>query len=181
MIARRILCLTTALAVLLLSLALAACGSSEEDKDVSEGIPVELGELQYNVLFSRILNPYDVEDREYLVGQAPPPADEVYFGVFVEVLNKDHESPQTIPSGWTITDTERNEFQPLPSESPYALRLGEAVGPEDQVPALDSSPQVGPIQGSMVLFLIPDDATEYRPLELTIPGEGGPAKVELDI
>jgi hypothetical protein len=181
MIARRILCLTSILTLLALPLVLAACGSSEEDKDVSEGIPVELGELQYNVLFSRILNPYDVEDREYLVGQLPPAADEVYFGVFVEVLNKDKESPQTIPPDWTVTDTERNEFHPVPSESPYALPLGEAVEPEDQVPALDSSAQLGPIKGSLVLFRITDRATEARPLELEIPGEGGPARVELDI
>ena len=33
----------------------------------------------------------------------------------------------------------------------------------------------------MVLFSITDEATEERPLELEIPGEDGPAKVELDI
>jgi hypothetical protein len=181
MIARRSLWLTSALAVLVLSIALAACGSSEEDKDVPEGVPVELGELQYNVLFTRFLNPYDVEDRGYLVGQAPPGPDQLYVGVFVQIINKDKENPETVPSGWTITDTEHNNYYPLPSESPYALALGEAIGPEDQAPALDSAPQVGSIEGSLVLFLLPDAATDDRPLELLIPGEGGPAKVELDV
>ena len=87
----------------------------------------------------------------------------------------------TVPSGWTITDTDHNNYYPLPSRSPYALRLGSPIGPEDQAPALDSTPQVGPIEGSMVLFSIPDSATEVRPVTLIIPGQGGPAEVELDI
>jgi hypothetical protein len=181
MIARRFLWLTSAVAVLVLSTALTACGSSEDDKDVHEGVPVELGELQYNVLFTRFLNPYDVEDKDYLAGQAPPGPDQLYVGVFVQIINKNKDNPETIPPDWTITDTEHNEYFPLPSESPYALPLGEAIGPEDQVPALDSIPQVGSIEGSLVLFLIPDEATEDRPIELLIPGEGGPAKVELDV
>jgi hypothetical protein len=148
---------------------------------VEEGVPVERGELQYNVLFSRVLNPYDVEDRAYLEGQPPPAPDEVYFGVFVEILNKDKENPQTVPAEWTITDTEQNEFSPLPSESQFALPLGGSIEPEDQAPALDSPAQGGPIQGALVLFRIPDSATEARPLELLIPGEDGPATVELDI
>jgi hypothetical protein len=33
----------------------------------------------------------------------------------------------------------------------------------------------------MVLFSIPDSATEVRPVRLIIPGEGGPAEIELDV
>ena len=156
------------------------CGASDEGLEVEEGVPVELGELQYTVLFSRFLNPDDVEDREYLLGQPAPTPDQLYLGVFVQILNKNKEESEAIPADWVVTDTEHNEYRPLPSESSYALRLGAAVGPEDQVPALDSTPNVGPIAGSLVLFSIPDSATENRPLELTIPGEGGPATVELD-
>lgn len=172
--------LPPAVAVLTLSVAIAACGASDESLNVEEGMPVELGDLQYNVRLSRFLNPEDVEDREYLVGQPAPEPDQLYLGVFVQILNKSKEDAQTIPSGWVITDTEHRSYHPLPSQSPYALRLGASVGPEDEVPALDSTPQVGPIEGSLVLFSIPDSATENRPLELTIPGEGGPATVELD-
>jgi hypothetical protein len=180
MTARRLLCLLPALAVLALSAALSACGGSE-GIDVSEGQPVELGDLQYNVLFSRFLNPNDVEDKEYLVGQPAPKPDQLYLGVFVEILNKSKDSPTIVPAGWTITDTEGDNYYPLPSASPYALQLGDSIGPEDQAPALDSPPQVGPIGGSLVLFSLPDAATEKRPLELLIPGPGGPAKVELDV
>ena len=99
----------------------------------------------------------------------------------MQILNKDKEGPQRLPSTLTILDTEHQSYESLPSDSLYALQLGGRVAAEDQVPALDSSPQVGPIKGSMVLFLIPDKAAEDRPLELVIPGEDGPATVDLDL
>jgi hypothetical protein len=179
MTARRLFCLLPALAVLAASMAFSACGASE-GIDVSEGQPLRLGDLQYNVVFSRVLNPNDVEDKEYLVGQPAPAPDQLYLGLFVEILNKDKEDSTVVPAGWTITDTENNNYYPLPSTSPYALKLGDSIGPEDQAPALDSTPQAGPIAGSLVLFSLPDTATENLPLELLIPGPGGPAKVELD-
>jgi hypothetical protein len=169
------------MAVLALSVGLLACDTSEDVDEIREGVPVELGDLQYNVLFSRFLNPDDVEDREYLVGQPAPEPDQLYLGVFVQIINKNKESAETIPPEWILTDSEHNEYLPLPSESPYALPLGDSIGAEDQAPALDSTAQVGPIEGSLVLFVIPDEATEDRPIELTIPGVGGPAKVELDV
>ena len=178
MIGRRAFCMLCAL--LALSPALVACGASNDETDVSEGIPVELGDLQYNVLFSRYLNPNDVEDREYLLGQPPPGPEQLYLGVFVQIVNKNKDAPEQIPSGWVVNDTEDKTYSPLPSESPYALSLDTPVGAEDQVPALDSTPQVGPISGSMVLFAIPDSATDNRPLELTIPGPEGTATVRLD-
>jgi hypothetical protein len=61
------------------------------------------------------------------------------------------------------------------------LALGAPIGPQDQAPALDSTPQVGPIQGAMVLFSIPTTANDNRPLVLDIPGPGGPAKITLDL
>jgi hypothetical protein len=180
MTARRLPSLLPALVVLALSTALAACGSAESKTGLSEGVPVQLGQLRFNVLFSRFLNPNDVEDKEYLVGQPAAKPDQFYLGVFMEVDNKSDE-PMTVPAGMSIVDTEHTSYHPLTSKSPYALHLGGRIGPEDQAPALDSTPQVGPIEGSMVLFVIPEAATENRPLELVIPGQGGPAQVELDI
>jgi hypothetical protein len=178
--ARRLLRLLPALAVLALSAALAACNTSEDKQNLSEGETVQLGDLQYNVVFSRLLNPNDVEDHEYLVGQPAPKPDQLYLGIFVQILNKNKSSAVTVPSGWTITDTQHQNYYPLPSRSPYSLALGKPIPPEDQVPALDSTPQVGPIEGSLVLFSIPDSATEDRPLQLIIPGQGGSARVNLD-
>jgi hypothetical protein len=173
------LCLLASL-VLAVS-ALTACGESNEKEGLMEGEPVELGPLQWNVVFSRFLNPSDPEDRSFLVGQPPPPADATYLGIFVQILNKDKESAESIPSSLKIVDTENNSYQSLPSDSEYALDLGGEIPAEDQVPSLDATAQVGPIKGSLVLFLIPDKAAEDRPLELVIPGEDGPATVDLDL
>jgi hypothetical protein len=177
---RRLSRLLPSLAVaLLISATASACG--EEDKTaIVEGEPVELGELQYNVLITRTLNPNDVEDAEYLVGQPAPRPDELYLGVFLEVLNKGKE-PAALPSDFTVTDTGGTSYSPIPSESPYALHLGSELDGEDQAPALDSTAFSGPIEGSLVLFKITDQSADARPLKLTIPGEDGPAEVELDI
>jgi hypothetical protein len=178
---RRLLRLLPALAALLLvSLTVAACGEEEEKTGLIEGEPVELGDLEYNVLFSRFLNPNDVEDAEYLIGQPAPEPDELYLGVFMQVENTGDEAA-LLPETLTVTDTERQTYQPIPSESPYALHLGGRIGGGDEAPAIDSTAHVGPIEGSMVLFSITDQSTEDRPLTLVIPGQDGPAEVELDI
>ncbi len=174
--------LAAALLAVGLSLAIAACGSSSEEKTgLAEGEPVSLGNLQYNVVFSRFLNPHDIEDHEYLVGQAPPPADGAYLGVFVQIINKSHDRHEPIPGEFKVVDTEDQEFTSLASDSIYALPLGGSIGPEDVAPALDSTPQVGPIGASLVLFEIPDAAAENRPLQFVIPGTDGPASIDLDI
>ncbi|HEU4980337.1 MAG TPA: hypothetical protein VFT14_03905 [Solirubrobacterales bacterium] len=65
---------------LVLALALvgvAGCGGEEESHEAEEGVPIELGELEFNVQLSRFLNPSDAQDSEYLAGQqVPPPAAE---------------------------------------------------------------------------------------------------------
>ncbi len=158
----------------------AGCGASES-KSVAEGEPVQLGDLQYNVIFTRFLNPDDVEDHEYLVGQPAPGADNLYMGVFVEILNKSKDQSLTVPADFYVTDTVHNTYAPLPTRSPYALDLGGRIGPEDQAPALDSTAQVGPTSGALVLFSIPDASTQDRPLKLVIQGIDGPAEIQLDI
>jgi hypothetical protein len=168
------------LAALALSLALAACGSESHSKDVVEGQPVELGELKYNVTFSRFLNPSDNEDAAFLVGQNPPPPGSTYFGVFLEVQNESDE-PQELADSFTITDADHETFQALPSESLYALPFGGEIESQEQIPILDSTPQQGSIEGSLILFELPASASENRPLVLSIPGPEGPATVTLDL
>lgn len=169
-----------AIALAALAFAVSACGESEHPTEVVEGQPVTLGELKYNVTFSRFLNPYDTQDSAFLVGQRPPPADSTYFGVFLEIQNED-DRPHTLPETVTVATADHERFEALPSESLYALPFGEEVAAEEQVPVLDSTAQQGAIEGSLVLFLLPYAATENRPLTLSIPGEGGPATVTLDL
>ena len=168
------------LAILALVFALAACGSESHTKDVVEGQPVELGELKYNVIFSRFLNPNDNEDSAYLAGQDPAPPGSAYFGVFLEIQNESDE-PQELADSFTITDADHETFEALESESLYALPFGGEVEAQEQIPILDSTPQQGPIEGSLALFELPASASENRPLVLSIPGPDGPATVTLDL
>lgn len=174
------LSLFAVLALAVTVFALSACGYSSDSKDVAEGEPVKLGELQYNVVFSRFLNPNDTEDSAYLVGQPEPPEGHSYFGLFLEVQNKSEES-QTLADAFTITDAGHETFDAIPSKSLYALPFGGEVESQEQIPILDSAPEQGPIEGSLVLFELPASASENRPLTLSIPGPEGPATVTLDL
>ena len=177
---RLVTSLLAALALAVLASFVSACGYSSDSKSVVEGESVSLGDLQYTVIFSRYLNPNDSEDSAYLVGQPAPPEGSTYFGVFFEVQNESH-SPQTLPNTLTITDAAKQVYKVIPSESLYALPLGGLAEPQEQVPILDSTPQQGPIEGSLALFLLPAAASDNRPLTLSIPGPEGPAEVTLDL
>jgi hypothetical protein len=179
---RPLLSLLALLALLLLSVGVAACGYESDSKSVVEGQSVELGELKYNVTFSRYLNANDTEDEAYLVGQKEAPKGESYFGVFFEVQNESDE-PQVLPSTLTITDVDEKEYEVLESESIFALPFNGEVEPQEQIPRLDTPAQLGPVQGSLALFLLPEEASENRPLTLHIPGDEGEegAEVTLDL
>jgi hypothetical protein len=167
------------------SFALSACMAEEHSEDgvevVIEGEPVDLGPLQFNTLFSRLLNRFDVEDRYYLVGQPPPPPGSSYLGVFVRIKNKDSEKAHEIPKSFSVIDTRGNEFENIPSESIFAVPTGSEIEPGEQVPQIDSPPQVGPIQASLLLFEIPNEVLELRPVRLMLEYEGEKAEVDLDL
>lgn len=158
-------------------------GGEHGEELVVEGEPFMVGPLRYNVLFTRPLNRFDVEDRDYLTGQPPPDPDELYIGVFVEIQNTDEEKGHRIPDSFEILDTEGQRFENLETESLYRLKTGTVLGPGDQDPAVDSTPQVGPIKAAMLLYLVNQDTLELRPIEMEIPGEeeGEVVRVELDL
>lgn len=172
--------LLAALVFAALALGVSACGYSSDSKEVVEGEVVELGDLKYQVIFSRFLNPNDNEDSAYLVGQPAPEKGSTYFGVFLEVQNKSEETQQ-LAETFTITDADDEEFEAIPSESLYAFPFGGEVESQEPIPAPDSTPQQGPIEGSLVLFELPAAASENRPLTLSIDGPDGPAEVTLDL
>jgi hypothetical protein len=173
--------LLAALALAALALAVSACGYESHETEVKEGEPVQVGELHYNVIFSRFLNPNDNEDSAYLVGQAPPAPETTYFGVFFEVQNETDET-HPLPDKFTIEDSDHQVFESLESESLYAFPLGGELEEHEQIPLLDTAPEQGPIEGAVVLFRLPDDTSQNRPLILEIHGHGGEAgEVTLDL
>jgi hypothetical protein len=162
-------------------ISISACGYESNETDVVEGEPVELDGVHYNVIFSRYLNPNDTEDSAYLVGQAPPQPETNYFGVFFEVQNEGDEA-KPLPDKFTIEDADHQVFESLASDSLYAFPMGGEVEEHEQIPVLGSTPAEGPIEGSVVLFLLPDDASQNRPLVLEIHSpDGETGEVTLDL
>jgi hypothetical protein len=174
-----------ALVVALSGAALSACMPEAHSEDgvevVIEGEPVDLGPLQFNTLFSRPLNRFDVEDRYYLVGQPPPPPGSTYLGVFVRIKNKDEEKAHVIPDSFSIVDTRGDVVENTPSDSIFAVPTGTKIEPGEQIPQIDSPSQVGTIQASLLLFEIKDEVLELRPVRLELEYEGEKAEVDLDL
>jgi hypothetical protein len=172
--------LFAALMLGLLAIGVSACGSGNP-REVEEGEVVEVGGLKYSVIFSRYLNENDNEDAAYLTGQNPPGEDSNYFGVFLQVQNTSHET-KGLTERLTITDAEDNVYNSLPSESEFAFPLGGSVEENEQIPVLDSTAQMGAIQGSVAIFELPEEVSANRPLLLHIPGppgESGVVKLDL--
>jgi hypothetical protein len=162
---------------------LSGCDTAPENANqVIEGQGIKQGDLLYNVQITRILNPNDAEDKAYLVGQQPLTGDQYYLGVFMKVENEGSSSAQ-VSGDLEVVDTVGDTFQPIPSDSLFALQPGATIHAGDQLPEGESTAANGPIQGAMVLFRITGAAIEDRPLTLHIPdatgGETG--EVELDI
>jgi hypothetical protein len=169
------------LMLLALAVTVSACGWSNDSKQAVEGESLQLGELKYILTFSRYLNPNDTEDAAYLEGVPPANKGESYFGIFFEIQNES-DKPQKLPSTLTIKDADGNEYGRISNESIFGLPLSGEVEPEEQIPVLDSPAQQGPIEGSVVVFLLPEEASENRPLTLLIATpEGERGEVTLDL
>jgi hypothetical protein len=158
---------------------MSACGA-EAESEAAEGEPVEVADLAYNVALTRFLNPDDDEDAEYLVGMPPPPPRTSYLGVFLTIAN---ETDTARPSAhqYTVSDTLHNDYDALPSKSPYALEIGAEVPADGQLPLPDTTAQTGPNQGSLLIFLVDDSVSDNRPLTLLIESDAGNGEVILDI
>jgi hypothetical protein len=171
------LALATAAAV-----AAGGCSSTQHKLSVAEGIPVSLGNLEYNVQVSRFLNPSDPEDQSYLQGAPALPRTDYYLGVFLTVDNKG-QSKSSLPTRYEVTDTQHNAYTAVALDNGFALPLGGDVPARRRIPNAGSIAANAPIGGLMLLFLVPQSSTENRPLTLKIPaaGHAAPARIQLDI
>jgi hypothetical protein len=175
--------LALAFVLALASSALAGCGNEEETSAHEEGIPIKLGELEFNVQETRYLNPAQPDDSEYLAGQAlPPPPEKVYLGVFLTIHN-DGDDPVRLPTHeeTTVVDTTDAAYQAIPSDTPFAAPLGTELGPGEDVPAEDTAAQTGPVQGALAIFFVDLTVDANRPLTLEIEYQGETGEVTLDI
>ena len=160
--------------------ALAGCGSSEEETAVNEGESLELGNLGFDVQVTRSLNPASPEDSTYLRGAPPLRPGQEFLAVFMQVHN-DGDAVNVVPFPFKIVDTRGTVYIQEKIDNAFALTPGEPVRPGETVPGPETAARNGPIEGSMILFRIPEKSTENRPFELEVPGPGETGKIELDL
>jgi hypothetical protein len=168
-----------------------AVGGEEQSRQTeaqTEAIYLVVGGLKYQVQLSRILNPADVEDRQYLTGLPASTKrldrDETWFAIFMRVEN-DSEVPATSTDRFEIVDTDRNRYRPVrldPAVNPFAY-TGRALEPGDLQPSPDSAAGQGPIQGELLLFRIAISTLQNRPVQLRFRDPSSPevGVVELDV
>jgi hypothetical protein len=168
---------------------LAACGAHEEvHHGATEGVYVSTGGLKYQVQISRVLNPSDFEDQDYLKGLSAGdrvlPKDDEWFAVFMRVFNHG-DAPHQASDRFTIEDTTGKRFEPVPLDrrANSVAFVAREVKPGDQNPLPGSLARENATQGGLVLFRVPTASLDNRPLVLHIESpEGGPAAtVDLDV
>jgi hypothetical protein len=161
-------------------------GKEAGEEAFREGLFEELNGLSYKVLITRQLNRSDPEDRGYVVGPEAPPG-QIQYGVFLQVCNMGEETLRASRS-LTMVDTLGNEFEPveLPETNIFAYRPA-PVRPGGCIPDEASVAAQSPTGGALVLYQIPLETIENRPLEMEVQdgydAEGQPRAItfELDI
>jgi hypothetical protein len=179
------------LLVLTAALVAGGCANKLETRTQgeTEGIYIDVGQLKYQVQISRIINPNDIEDRNYLTslpsGTLPPKADEAWFGIWLRVENTSSKKSFPTASSFEIRDTEENVFRPYDQPgNVFAYQPVDRLGPNEILPNSESPAGAGPIQGSLILFKLTTTSLANRPLEFRITSPTDPSNVgivDLDV
>jgi hypothetical protein len=170
--------------------ALTGCENTRENKAGREGLPEEIGHIEYNVFITRELNLKDAEDSGYYQGPEAPPGFALY-GVFVQACNPNSSvsAPHWMAAGnFQIEDTQGNKFRPLPlpANNIWAYKP-RPLKQKACIPTRGSLAASGPTNGSLLIFRLPLATLENRPLDLRITapptanGERDSGLIELDI
>jgi hypothetical protein len=175
-----------ALALCLLGLAAGAAACGEEERygvgdPAREGLALPLDGIDYNVFITRQLNPAIPPDDTYYTGPEVDP-DETLYGVFLQACNNSDQTRDTAEE-FKVVDNQGNEFEPEQADVGDVIAYEPSqLAPEECIPEAGSLAQLGPEAASMLLFRLPIEVTENRPLELEIEGEGDEhLAVELDL
>jgi hypothetical protein len=171
---------------------LTGCGDNPRENDAGrEGLPEKIGKVEYNVYITRELNLRDVEDSGYYQGPEAPPGFALY-GVFLTACNPaTSSSTPSIPAAtdFTIVDTQGNRFKPLtlPPNNVFAYHA-RSLKHRACIPKQGSLAASTPTNGSLLIFKLPLDTLENRPLDLEIvappnpeSGETETGRIELDV
>jgi hypothetical protein len=169
------------LAVLALT-GLAACGDEEPgvDEPAREGLAIPIDGVDYNVFITRQLNPEIQPDAALVAGEEPPEGSTLY-GVFLHACNNSDDTQEMVDE-FLVKDNQGETFEPkdLPEDNVFAYRA-RSLAPGECVPEPGSMNQQGPSGASLIVFELPLQSTEDRPLELEIEGSEETKTFELDI
>jgi hypothetical protein len=174
--------LALAFALAIAVLGVAGCGN-DLGKEADEGVPIQLGNLNFNVQETRFLNSSQPDDKEYLAGQQlPTPAGKSYLGVFLTIKNEGNDAVR-VPTDaqMSIVDTTGADYQSIPSHTDFAAPLGSTLASGGEIPGAGTAAANGPTQGAIVLFLLDEGVSENRPLKLEIDTQGETGEITLDI
>lgn len=153
----------------------------------TEGVWLNVGGLQYHVQGSRLLNPNMTPDDRYLAGLPqgilPPGPKELWFAVFVRVENRTGRTYKTAHQ-FEIVDTQGKKFTPLDIDAksnPFAYRSG-PLASHGTLPEPDSPADFDSTAGAELLFKLPLDSYQNRPLTLVIHSQDvAPQQASLDL
>jgi hypothetical protein len=176
--------------LLAILVALTGCENTREHKAGREGLPEEIGHVEYNVFITRELNLRDAEDQGYYKGPEAPPGFALY-GVFLQACNPSDKvsAPHwTSAANFEIEDTAGNRFKPLriPADNIWAYKP-QPLKEHACIPKLGTLAASGPTSGSLLIFKLPLATLENRPLDLritappTADGQRDSGLIELDI
>jgi hypothetical protein len=173
-------------------------GTAGADKNPArEGIAVRLDGLDYNVYMTRQLNVTDPEDKAYYQGPVNDPQCAAgsgidartrqqrcptnLYGVFISVCNVYGGKHQSAAK-FEIEDSQGNKYDPLPNPPTNLFQYHpRMLGKRECIPAKGSTADTAPIAGAVFVFRLPVQATENRPLELTVDTGDKVKQFELDI
>jgi hypothetical protein len=177
-----------------LVLLVSGCGDNPRENDASrEGLPERVGNIDYNVYITRELNLKDVEDIGYYSGPEAPPGYALY-GVFLTACNPndDAKSPLVPPAtDFTVVDTQGHRFKPVRMPRKDIFAYTSQLRPLKHkacIPKAGSLAAQGPTNGSLLIFRLPLQSLENRPLDLEIVSPPDPrtgrtetGRIELDV
>lgn len=179
------------IALLALAAGVSACGHKEAHPTLADannnGGYVDAGPVTYQLQVSRVLNPYQTEDANYLKGLTPgspgPTATQQWYAVFLWAKNQT-EQQQPTASTFDIVDSNGDHFVPIKLDSAlngYAWTQ-QTLAPGGVQPEPNTTASFGPTQGGLLLFKLPTSVYSNRPLTLQIhaPG-GGNGQISLDL
>jgi hypothetical protein len=183
--ARRLWIIFCALGV---AIGLAACGQENQPTSLlNNGVYITAGPITYQLQVSRELNPFLVEDKQYLAGlpagTTAATRNELWYGVFLWAKNQSDREQRTADT-FTIVDSNGDRFSPIkldPAVNGYAWTQ-QILSPAGVEPAPNTTASFGPTQGGLLLFKLPNSVYSNRPLTLEIfPPGGGRGEISLDL